>query len=155
MGADMATLMAIGRAAHVTTVYKEVSVSVAVSIYVRSMRRAISFLFVALMASQSVAHDATVVEVRVEKAGMLWNFHVTVEHEDTGWDHYADGWEVQDADGNRLAYRKLLHPHVEEQPFTRSLSGVVIPDGTQAVFVRAHCSQTGWSSSLVKVDLSQ
>ncbi|MEM7733396.1 MAG: hypothetical protein AAF280_11515 [Pseudomonadota bacterium] len=86
---------------------------------------------------------------------MLWNFHVTVEHGDTGWDHYADGWEVLDADGNRLAYRKLLHPHVNEQPFTRSLSGVAIPDGTEAVFVRANCSVSGWSSNVMKVDLSQ
>ncbi|MEM6588493.1 MAG: hypothetical protein AAF641_08610 [Pseudomonadota bacterium] len=118
------------------------------------MTRTLSVLFAALFATQSVAHDAKVVEVRVEQAGMLWNFHVTVEHGDTGWDHYADGWEVQDADGNRLAYRKLLHPHVNEQPFTRSLSGVAVPDGTEAVFVRAHCSESGWSSSRMKVDLS-
>ncbi|MEO0371203.1 MAG: hypothetical protein AAF231_07075 [Pseudomonadota bacterium] len=119
------------------------------------MTRFLAFIFAALVATQAAAHDPTVVEVRADKVGMLWNFHVTVEHADTGWDHYVDGWEVQDADGKRLAYRKLLHPHVEEQPFTRSLSGVVIPDGTEAVFVKAHCSQTGWSSGLVKVDLSQ
>lgn len=135
--------------------YKEVSVTRVIPIYVGGMRRVLPFVFAALTASQAVAHDATVLEVRVEKAGMLWNFHVTVEHDDTGWDHYADGWEVQDANGQRLAYRKLMHPHVTEQPFTRSLSGVAIPDGTEAVFVKAHCSKSGWSSGLIKVDLSQ
>lgn len=119
------------------------------------MKRVIPFLFAVLIATQVAAHDAKVLKVRVEQAGMLWNFHVTVEHPDTGWDHYADGWEVQDADGNVLAFRKLLHPHVNEQPFTRSLSGVVIPDGTQEVFVRAHCSQDGWASDFVRVELSR
>ncbi len=127
--------------------------------YVGLMKRAISFFLAAFVASssaaQAIAHDATVTEVRVEQVGMLWNFHVTVEHGDTGWDHYADAWEVQDANGNRLAYRKLMHPHVNEQPFTRSLSGVAIPDGTDAVFVKARCSQSGWSSSVMKVSLSQ
>ena len=31
-------------------------------------------------------------------------------------------------DGKVLGYRKLHHPHENEQPFTRSLSGVEIPD---------------------------
>ena len=44
-------------------------------------------------------------------------------HPDTGWDDYADGWRVLDMDGNELGMRVLHHPHVDEQPFTRSLSG--------------------------------
>lgn len=119
------------------------------------MKRALPFLLAGLMTTSALAHDPTVIDVRVEQAGMLWNIHVTVEHADTGWDHYADGWEVQDADGNVLAYRKLMHPHVDEQPFTRSLSGVAIPDGTREIFVRAHCSVDGWASEFVRVDLSR
>lgn len=119
------------------------------------MKKILPFVFAGLMTAAAHAHDATVVDVRVEKVGMLYNIHVTVAHEDTGWDHYADGWEVQDADGNVLAFRKLMHPHVDEQPFTRSLSGVVIPDGTRAIYVRAHCSKDGWATDLVRVDLAQ
>ena len=43
--------------------------------------------------------------------------------------------------GERLAYRKLHHPHVNEQPFTRSLHDVLVPDGTRVVYIRAWCSQ--------------
>jgi hypothetical protein len=118
------------------------------------MKRLASMIFIGLMAGPVLADSPRVTDVRLEKAGMLWNIHVTVEHADTGWDHYADGWEVQDAAGNVLAYRKLMHPHVNEQPFTRSLSGVVIPDGTREIFVKAHCSVDGWSSELVRVELS-
>jgi len=85
---------------------------------------------------------------------MVWSIHVTLEHPDTGWDHYADGWEILDETGNRIGYRELMHPHVHEQPFTRSLNGVVIPDGTRAVFIKASCSQDGWTSEPVRVELS-
>ncbi|WP_108815485.1 hypothetical protein [Loktanella sp. Alg231-35] len=83
------------------------------------------------------------------------NVSVTLSHPDTGWDHYADGWEVLDADGNSLGIRELAHPHVNEQPFTRSLSGVDIPAGTTTIFVRARCNVDGWSETLFEVDLTQ
>ncbi len=81
--------------------------------------------------------------------------NVTLSHPDTGWDHYADGWEVLDADGNSLGFRELFHPHVEEQPFTRSLGGVQIPDGATSVFVRARCNVDGWSDDLYEVKLTE
>jgi len=84
---------------------------------------------------------------------MVWNIHVTLAHPDTGWDHYADGWEVLDAQGRRLGYRELMHPHVDEQPFTRSLSGVSIPDGTREILIRPRCSRDGWSGTAVRVEL--
>ncbi|MFQ1699647.1 hypothetical protein ACJ5NV_03520 [Loktanella agnita] len=80
---------------------------------------------------------------------------VTLSHPDTGWDHYADGWEVLDADGNSLGYRKLHHPHQFEQPFTRSLSGVTIPEGASAVFIRTSCNLHGWSDTLHEVALAR
>ena len=63
-----------------------------------------------------------------------------VRHADTGWDHFANRWEVLDQDGRVLATRVLRHPHVEEQPFLRSLEGVVIPQAVQRIVVRAHDS---------------
>ena len=81
-------------------------------------------------------------------------FSVTLSHPDTGWDHYADGWEVLDAAGNSLGVRELLHPHVTEQPFTRSLSGVQVPDGATVVYVRARCNVDGWSENLFEVLLT-
>jgi hypothetical protein len=43
-----------------------------------------------------------------------------------------------------LGERVLLHPHVDEQPFTRSLSGVAIPSDVEQVTVRAHDNVDGW-----------
>lgn len=80
-------------------------------------------------------------------------FDVTVLHPDSGWDHYADGWEVLDADGNRLGFRELFHPHENEQPFTRSQSGITVPDGASVVYVRPRCNVDGWSDALFEVIL--
>ena len=71
------------------------------------------------------------------------DFTVTLSHADEGWDHYADRWEVLAPDGTVLGARTLLHPHVHEQPFTRSLDGVAIPEGVDSVTVRAHDSVHG------------
>jgi hypothetical protein len=90
-----------------------------------------------------------------------WTFHVTVEHPDTGWDDYADGWDVVTPDGqvlkadeNSQYTRTLLHPHENEQPFTRSQSGIAIPDGVTQVRVRAHDLVDGYGGREVVVDLT-
>lgn len=83
-----------------------------------------------------------------------WRFDVAVRHADAGWDHYADRWDVVAPDGTVLGTRTLLHPHDEEQPFTRSLTGVSIPDGITVVTVRAHDSVHGYGGAEVTVDLT-
>ena len=106
-------------------------------------------LVLTLLASPALA-DAPVIEDVMVTGDQ---FSVTLSHPDTGWDHYADGWEVLDADGNSLGVRELLHPHVTEQPFTRSLSGIAIPQGATIVYVRARCNVDGWSDDLFEVRL--
>lgn len=108
------------------------------------------------------AADADVINVRaVEAADGTWTFHVTVEHPDTGWEDYADGWDVVLPDGEVLKAnpddpftRLLLHPHENEQPFTRSQSNLVIPDGVAQVTVRAHDIVDGFGGQEVVVDLT-
>lgn len=73
---------------------------------------------------------------------------VTLSHPDTGWDHYADAWEVMSLEGESLGVRELAHPHVEEQPFTRSLSVTLPGDGPWEVLIRAHDSVHGWSDPI-------
>lgn len=87
---------------------------------------------------------------------------MTVEHPDTGWEDYADGWDVMTPDGtvlkpdsNSQFTRTLLHPHENEQPFTRSQSGIQIPEGVNQVRVRAHDLVDGFGGREVVVDLSQ
>jgi hypothetical protein len=90
--------------------------------------------------------NADVVAVRaVEAVDGTWTFHVTVAHPDTGWEDYADGWDVVLPDGTVIRpdagspfTRLLLHPHETEQPFTRSQAGIVIPEDVTTVTVRAH-----------------
>jgi hypothetical protein len=87
-----------------------------------------------------------------EAAG--WRVAVTLRHADTGWDHYADAWRVVGEGGGVLGTRVLYHPHVDEQPFTRSLSGVSIPAGAHRVYVTGHDKVHGWGPRLA-VDLDQ
>lgn len=106
-----------------------------------------------LLPLPAMADDPSVENVQVQRSGGTWNFAVTLSHPDSGWAHYADGWEVQDADGRRLGYRLLAHPHEFEQHFTRTLGGVAIPVGTKSVFIRAHCLVDGWAKPRFEVKL--
>jgi hypothetical protein len=47
----------------------------------------------------------------------------------------------------------LYHPHVDEQPFTRSLSGVAVPENFKSVLIRARDSKHGFSDKTFRVDL--
>lgn len=119
------------------------------------MKKLVLFLFAVCSAVAGVrAGPADVVEVRaVRTAENTYRFDVTVRHDDTGWDHYADRWDVIGPDGGVLGTRVLLHPHVQEQPFTRSLSGVEVPPGVRTVTVRARDSRHGEGGRTMAVTL--
>ncbi len=112
---------------------------------------------------QAIGGNADVEFVQAVYLGdNTWRFHVTVRHPDTGWDDYADGWDVVLPGGTVILpdssssfTRLLLHPHENEQPFTRSQSGIVIPEGVTTVTVRAHDIVDGWGGRTVTVDLTQ
>ncbi len=96
-------------------------------------------------AAPAHADPATVEAVEARPGAAGWTVSVTLRHADTGWDDYADGWRVEAPDGTVLGTRELLHPHVDEQPFTRSLSGVAIPEGLAELRIRARTSVSGWA----------
>ncbi len=114
---------------------------------------AVVLLSIFFLPSTGVAGEVVVVNAVAETSGGGYRFDVTLRHADTGWDHYADQWEVLAADGSVLATRTLYHPHVDEQPFTRSLSGVKIPKGMKSVLIRARDSVHGFGPKLFKVGL--
>lgn len=87
------------------------------------------------------------------ESGGSYRISATIRHNDTGWEHYADGFDVLTLDGIVLKTRTLFHPHETEQPFTRSLSGVVVPDGVTAVIVRAHDKVHGYGGKEFRLKL--
>ena len=107
----------------------------------------------ALLAGPAAAGEADVVAAEAVRTGGAWRFDVTVRHADEGWDHYADAWEVVGPDGTVYGVRELLHPHVDEQPFTRSLSGVAIPGDVETVTVRARDSVHGFGGAEIDIRL--
>ena len=120
------------------------------------MKRKATILIMLLksfIAMPAFAGEADVLDVRVEPNGNKFDFSVTLQHEDEGWDHYADRWSVEGEDGTVYGTRTLYHPHVNEQPFTRSLQGVEIPEGVSVVIVRGGDSVHGYGGAEMKVDL--
>lgn len=118
------------------------------------MRRLALAAAFAVMPVLAQAGEADVLDVSATRTGGgMWRFDVTVRHADEGWDHYADAWDVVAPDGTVLGTRTLYHPHVEEQPFTRSLSGVRIPDGIAFVRLRARDSVHAYGGKEMRVEL--
>ena len=111
-------------------------------------------ILTALLATPAFADSPVVEKVSAKQNGDTWRFDVTIRHPDTGWDDYADGWRVLDMDGTELGMRVLHHPHVNEQPFTRSLGGVVIPEGTTQVQIQARDNVGGWSDDTAVINLN-
>ncbi|GAA6188230.1 hypothetical protein [Litorivita sp. NS0012-18] len=117
------------------------------------LRTALVGACLAAMAVPLRADAPQITHASATPAAMGWRIDVTLLHPDSGWDHYADRWQVEAEDGTVLGQRILHHPHVDEQPFTRSLSGVLVPDGTQRIFIRAGCSVHGLAETRKPVDL--
>lgn len=111
-------------------------------------------LFLVLFGTAALADPPTIEAAKASRSGDGWRFDVTLLHPDTGWDHYADGWRVLTMDGEILGTRTLYHPHVNEQPFTRSLGGIDVPEGTTQVKIEAKCSVDGWSGTYFPVTLN-
>lgn len=101
------------------------------------------------------ADDVKILAAEFNSSGdNQWSVSVTLKHNDTGWDHYADNWRVVDGEGNVLGDRVLYHPHVDEQPFTR-LGVAKIPEGITTVYIEAHDKVHGWTPNRLTVDLGE
>jgi hypothetical protein len=104
----------------------------------------------------ALAGKADVIDAKASKAADgTYNISVTVASDDTGWDKYADRWEVVAPDGTVLATRILAHPHETEQPFTREQSGINIPPGISKVIIRAHDKVEGFGGKELTINLGK
>lgn len=117
-----------------------------------TLRVLLSLLISSAFSTLAIAGEADVVDVNVSGSGGSYTFSVTVQHADEGWDHFADRWEVVGKDGVVYGTRVLAHPHVNEQPFTRS-GTINIPNSVQNVIVRAHDSVHGFGGKEITVPL--
>ncbi|MBT7781323.1 MAG: hypothetical protein HN741_00205 [Anaerolineae bacterium] len=111
--------------------------------------------------SDSADADVTYVRV-VQDADRSWTFHVTISHPDTGWEDYANGWDIVFPNGSKFKVdegdpftRLLAHPHENEQPFTRSQRGIIIPEEITQVIVRAHDIVDGFGGKEIMIDLTK
>lgn len=118
------------------------------------MKRILVIFFAVIVTTTAMANEVAIKGVQFNHANGNWTIHVTLKHDDTGWEHYADAWRVVDSKGSVFGTRTLYHPHENEQPFTRSLSGLVIPENIDHVYIEAHDKVHGWSKDRVKVDLN-
>lgn len=112
----------------------------------------LTFLIGFIVTGPGYSGEVEIVDVKVTCSNNC-NFAVTLKHADEGWQHYANQWDVLTMDGELLKSRVLFHPHVDEQPFTRSLSGVQIPAGTNRVKIRARDLKHGYSNVEFTVQL--
>ncbi len=110
-------------------------------------------LLAAALPFAAAADPAQVVGAEAEPSAAGWTITATLRHGDTGWDDYADGWRVLTEGGDVLGTRDLAHPHVDEQPFSRSLSGVRVPEGTARVLIESSTTATGWGGTRYPLDL--
>ena len=87
--------------------------------------------------------------------GITWRFAVTISSPYDSPERYAAAWRVLDTDGNELGVRVRAHDHANEQPFTRSLDGVEIPESVGIVVIEGRDLVNGWGGSTLEVALDR
>ena len=96
-----------------------------------------------------------IVDVAVTAEDDTFRFDVTVSSPYDTPERYADAWRIVAPDGTELAVRELAHDHANEQPFTRSLSGVVIPPEVTTVTVEGRDLVNGWGGGTQTVTIER
>ena len=120
----------------------------------------IAFLVVGCSSDNPPAESAStqvpaLLDATATAVGDTWRFDVTISSPYDSPAQYADAWRVLDLDGTEYGIRVLTHDHAGEQPFTRSQSGIVIPDDVSTVVIGARDLVNGWSEDTYELVLPQ
>ncbi len=100
-------------------------------------------------ADSGAAHpDVTAVEIAAD--GETYTLDVTMSSPYDSPQRYADGWRVLDEEGDVLGEKELTHDHASEQPFTRSQTGLEIPEDVMTVTVEGRDSENGYGGGTVE-----
>ncbi len=98
-----------------------------------------------LFATAVSADVPQVTHTEISITGDIYNFTVTVQHNDEDWDHYVEHWVVRAPGGKILGKRDMNMPHSGSYGrTTRTLSGVRIPGDLRQVSIQAHDIRHGW-----------
>lgn len=108
----------------------------------------------AMAESSDIQKYPDVVEVEVSADGDNgFDFSVTLSSPYDTPQRYADAFRVMSEEGDVYGVRELLHDHAGEQPFTRRLTGVAIPEEINTVIVQGRDQEYGYGGKTMEVDL--
>ncbi len=96
-----------------------------------------------------------VLEAELEPSGETWLVDATISSPYDSPERYANGWRVLAPDGTVLGEHELMHDHASEQPFTRTQSGLEIPEGVEEVTVEGRDLENGYGGGTVTVPVER
>ncbi len=97
-----------------------------------------------------------VLDVRLVSRGeRVFDVAVTISSPYDTPGRYADGWRVLGPDGTVLGSHELLHDHAGEQPFTRTQTGLTIPEGITEVTIEARDLVHGFGGARLTVPVPE
>ncbi len=94
-----------------------------------------------------------VLDAQLEATGDTWRLSATLSSPYDTPERYADAFRALAPNGEELGVRVLLHDHANEQPFTRSLTGLEIPDDVDTVIVEGRDLEYGWGGDTVALEV--
>lgn len=94
-----------------------------------------------------------VIDAELEPQGDAWRLDATLSSPYDTPERYADAFRALSVDGTELGVRELAHDHANEQPFTRSLAGLDIPDDVTRITVEGRDQEHGWGGGTVEVEV--
>lgn len=101
----------------------------------------------------SAQRHPDVTKVTVQRTDGTYTFMVTISSPYDTPERYADGWRVKGEDGTVYGTHTLGHDHADEQPFTRTQTGVRIPAKVTKVTVEARDKTHGYGGATKTITL--
>ncbi|WP_205543937.1 hypothetical protein [Rubrobacter indicoceani] len=95
-----------------------------------------------------------ILKAELEPSGDEYTLDVTVSSPYDSPERYADGWRVLSPDGTVLGEHQLTHDHAGQQPFTRTQTGLEVPDGVEEITVEGRDQANGYGGDTVTIPVA-